>query len=373
MINMLEKRLFQAASSKMLDCPSPLLVFCKDAIKVNCDFIYTTACDVFGSVQPFFAGKVAPDENVFGAVRASSQWGVEVYNEVDLKLALAAKFNSIVADGYFKTVEFLEQCISNQVQSIHADSLEELATIDAISKSFNIKTVVGIRCKTDEHSKMGVSLKEAANSIPFLKRMKYISIEGVHTHPGSHSQGTEKAYSAYRYQAQMVRLLQNEGFPIKYVDIGGGVGELSEFGDVLMAHYKRIKTIFSQLTPCVIYVEPGRGVVGDAGALISHVVSIDREDQLVNVDIAVYPFFATTGATFKYSFLESKKCGSSDLSYSIGGIWPTTCDIIPTEKLYNKIPCDVKKGDRFVLYNAGAYTVDRLAEYSFVPVPIRFI
>lgn len=353
----------------------PTLLFERGRVRSNSKFIYDCAKGIFCKVLPFFAVKVAPIEEVVSVVCEDKSWGCEVYNDNDLELAVKGGCNNIIVDGYFKPHDFLERCINNRVFAINIESVNEAIAINTICRDIGVRCRVGLRCKTSDASKMGFSIHEILEAITILKAMKNIDICGVHTHPGSNSQGTQDAYDAYRYLSNAARVLRDAGFHLEYIDIGGGIGEIALLGGRLRDCFAEVGNIFSDFKDCVYCIESGRGVVGDAGALVCQVVSIDRLDRLVNVNIAVSPYFATTGATFRYAFPGHGNGStlSELLDYSIGGIWPTSRDVISCDALYNKIPADVEVGDNFVLFNAGAYTADRLQEYSFSRIPIMMI
>lgn len=119
-------------------------------------------------------------------------------------------------------------------------------------------------------------------------------------------------------------------------------------------------------------LEPGRALVSDAGILFSKVTSVNHFDKVVNLGIALSPFLCTTSATLEldfpdYLFLEE------GLDYSIAGIWPISSDIITQDRLKLRVPKKIMEGDYVAIYNAGAYVLDRLPEYSFASVDVVFI
>lgn len=351
----------------------PVLLYSRELIRSNSEFIYQSAQKAFGDVVPFYAMKVAPVLDVAIAVGECSQWGGEVYNDSDLDMARDVGFKRVIADGYYKPIRFLEQCVDRDVMAVNVDSVEEAELINKICKERHKRMSLGIRCKISDSSKMGMSYDEVMCAIPLFKKMTNIEVCGVHTHPCSNAQGKPLAYEAYRYEARVAKLLQHNGFHLRYVDIGGGVKEVATHGANLLEHFSRVKDIFCGVCPEEFYIEPGRGVVGDAGALVCKVVSIDRSDKLVNVDIAVYPYLATAGATFDCMFPDSHMKGARLHEFGVGGIWPASIDVIPAEKVNGAIPEDVKAGDRFVLLNAGAYVADKLSDYAFAKIPIAIV
>lgn len=356
-----------------LSSSSSVLLYSRNRIMTNCEFIYQEAKKVFGEIVPFFAMKVAPVLGVAEVIRECPHWGGEVYNDSDLDMAKTVGFEKVIADGYYKPDRFLERCVDCDVLSVNIDSIGEAKLLNEICLSRKKHMRVGIRCKISASSKMGMSYDEVLCAMPMFKQLANIEVCGVHIHPCSNAQGMPLAYDAYRNEARVAWILKQNGFRLRYVDIGGGIKEILAHGTNLQDHFRRIKEIFNGLNPDEYYIEPGRGVVGDAGALVCHVASVDHSDKLINVDIAVYPYLSTTGATFDCLFPDNLSDRLGFLDFGIGGIWPTSIDVIPAEKVRGLIPRDVTRGNRFVLLNAGAYVADRLSDYAFSEIPIKIV
>lgn len=349
------------------------LLIVEKRVRDNVRFFYDLVQKVFPNNICAFATKVAPEKELLKIIREEeNNFGIEVYNDYELKMAIEQGYKKIIVDGYYKSETFLSNCIENNVTTINIASLNELPYIDEISEKKKKTQCVGIRIKTSLDSKVGVSTRQLIEEINQLRLYNHISIEGLHMHIGSNSQNFELNKTYFKELLLALDTCEKANIKIKYIDLGGGYGERIVFGDKLEEYLYSIKQLFSNYKDLTFILEPGRVIVGDAGLLVSSVVSINHYDKILNINITPSPFLFTTGSTFMCNF-PNYVSPDSNLLYSIGGIWPTKEDIIKYELVKNIIPYSIKIGDYFVIYNAGAYTTDRIAEYSFDPIPIVYI
>lgn len=350
-----------------------ILMFNSEHIKYNMKYFKTISNKIFPQNICAFAVKVAPHEKILETIKTTDEsFGVEVYNLSELNMALKMKCPIIVVDGYYKPYELLKKSVENDVFLINVDSFDEIKQLNDISEKLGKCVDIGIRIKENQISKMGISINEIRKRIAELKTYKRVNIVAVHMHPGSNRQDIVKTGPLYSNLLQALDLLVNNGICIKYIDIGGGYGEISNVGCFLEGYLTEIKDIFLKYSDMIFILEPGRALVSDAGILFSKVTSVNHFDKVVNLGIALSPFLCTTSSTLEldfpdYLFLEE------GLDYSIAGIWPISSDIITQDRLKLRVPKKIMEGDYVAIYNAGAYVLDRLPEYSFDSVDVIFI
>lgn len=346
------------------------VLFNRANIEYNVEQFKNITNKVFPKCICTFALKVAPHNEVLGAVK--NKFGVEVYNLSELTTALKAKCSPIVVNGYYKPYLFLKECIENDVFIINVDSYDEIRIINSIAKKMGKRVNVGIRIKKNENSKMGVSITEIRECIAEIKAYTEINIIAVHMHPGSNIQNFLKTKPMYDNLLMALEVLVENNFDIKYVNIGGGYGEFSCMGKNLEEYLYKIKHLFCKFDNITFILEPGRVLVADAGILFTKVVSVNHYDKIINVAIALSPFLCTTNATLDLDFPDHVML-NEQCDYSIAGIWPISNDIIKKERIHCTVPKSIKSGDYLVIYNAGAYVLDRLDEYSFEKIEVEFL
>jgi diaminopimelate decarboxylase len=102
-----------------------------------------------------------------------------------------------------------------------------------------------------------------------------IEIAGLHTHVGSQIMDVEPLRRAAAAIAGLARELRSDGIPIEHLDVGGGLG-ISYDGTPAPS----VQDYAAAILPVVrdsglsIVLEPGRHIVGPAGALLTRVVDV---------------------------------------------------------------------------------------------------
>ena len=124
-----------------------------------------------------------------------------------------------------------------------------------------------------------------------------------------------------------------------------------------------------------IFVEPGRSVVGDAGVLVSEVISIGRKSSSsdvawVFVDIGKFGgLIETLDETIKYPIFAEKQARKMQDVILAG----PTCDSVDIlyENFKYQLPENLKAKDRIYFFSAGAYTTSYSAiKFNGIP-PLR--
>src|SRR5262249_35702505 len=129
-----------------------------------------------------------------------------------------------------------------------------------------------------EH-KFGVDILKAPEIYREASAHKYLDVAGVSVHIGSQITQVEPFAAAMQRVAQLVRQLAGQGHKIRYVDAGGGLG-ISYQKDAQFDFEERAQqyanAIISALKGLKIHLllEPGRTIIGPAGALLARVLYV---------------------------------------------------------------------------------------------------
>lgn len=114
-----------------------------------------------------------------------------------------------------------------------------------------------------------------------------------------------------------------------------------------------------------LYLEPGRGLVGEAGILVSEVVSVAKKSKTdlkrwVYTDVGIFNgLMETLGESIKYPAYTEKTGLTGDVILA-----GPTCDSLDImyEHFKYQLPLSLESGDRIYWLSAGAYT----ASYSAI-------
>jgi diaminopimelate decarboxylase len=218
--------------------------------------------------------------------------GIDIVSGGELYRALAAHIpgNKIVFSGVGKNEEEIKAAIQSQILMINAESEEELSAIAKIARKMRKEVPLSIRVnpqidpKTHPYittglkkNKFGVIRDDAFKLYKKMKEEKYLIPAGISSHIGSQILELGPFKEAVRSLKDMVDQLKQDGIPLKYIDIGGGLG--ITYKDELPPHpddYAR--TIEEELkdTDLTLILEPGRVLVGNSGIFVTKLLYVKK-------------------------------------------------------------------------------------------------
>ncbi len=217
--------------------------------------------------------------------------------------------------------------------------------------------------------KFGCEPAYAADILEFAHRQGLIA-HGVSFHVGSQQHNIEAWDRALASTAAVFRACAERGITLTTVNLGGGfparyvrkTPKLESYGKAI---FRSLRKHFGNAVPETI-VEPGRGLVGNAGMIEAEVVLIAKrspEDEVrwVYLDIGKFHGLAETiDESIRYPIRTAKD--RDDTSPCI--IAGPTCDSVDVlyEKTPDPLPVSLAIGDKVLIEAAGAYT----ATYSSV-------
>jgi len=211
--------------------------------------------------------------------------------EIDVALRAGFIPPEIVFTGVGKTPAELVQAIDLGVKTINAESEGELERIDAIARSRQVRARVAVRVNPDidarshphistglKTNKFGVSIEEAHELCLKMRDRAGLEIVGLHTHVGSQIMDVEPLRRAAFAIVELARGLASDGLAIEHLDLGGGLG-ISYDGAVAPtpAEYAAALLPAVRDSGVSIILEPGRNILGPAGALVTRVVDIKEQ------------------------------------------------------------------------------------------------
>ena len=208
--------------------------------------------------------------------------------EIDVALRAGYIPSQIVFTGVGKTDAELAQAIDLDVKTINAESAGELARIDAIARGRGARARVALRVNPDidaqSHphistgrgiNKFGIPLSEVRALCRSVRSRTGIAIVGLHVHVGSQILDLEPLRRAATALVTLARELRDDGITVEHLDLGGGLG-ISYQGQPAptAADYAAALLPIVRDSAASIILEPGRAIVGPAGALVATVVDI---------------------------------------------------------------------------------------------------
>ena len=210
----------------------------------------------------------------------------------EIQVAQRAGFSAadVVFTGVGKTPDELAYAVAAGVGVINAESPGELDRIAAIARAQGRRAAVALRVNPDidalshpnistglKTNKFGVALHEARALYRERRDVESLSFVGVHIHIGSQITTPEPLRRAAAALVDLALALKDDGFSLHHVDVGGGLG-ITYDGREVMTPTDYAAAVLPELRRAGIPVvlEPGRALLGHAGALVSRVVDIKQ-------------------------------------------------------------------------------------------------
>jgi arginine decarboxylase len=224
-------------------------------------------------------------------------FGLEVGSKPELFAGLALQNqmgNLIVCNGY-KDAEFIKMAMLGiklgRTVIMVVEKLEELRQIIAISKQMGVEPLIGVRTRllskgagrwassAGENAKFGLSTAEILAAAEMLKAENLSHcFKLLHFHIGSQVPDILTVKKAVQEAARLYAKLQKMGFPVSYLDVGGGLGV--DYDGSRSAFESSINYTLQEYTNDVVYyigdvcdaeAVPHPDIISESGrALVAH-------------------------------------------------------------------------------------------------------
>jgi ornithine decarboxylase len=323
--------------------------------------------------------KALPDSRVFYAVKANpapeilklladlgSSFDCASIAEIDMARAAGATPDRISYGNTIKKERDIAAAYARGIRLFAVDSFEET---DKVARAAPTSRVFcRILCANDG-AEWPLSRKFGCEPEMAIRVLEHAHRAGLHAygisfHVGSQQPNTEAWDAALKASAEIFRTLSERGIQLRMVNLGGGfpakylkkVPLVKQYGRAI---HSALRRHFGNRIPETI-IEPGRGLVGDAGIIKAEVVLISRKakddaTRWVYLDIGKFGGLAETmDEAIRYPIRTARDRGAKAPCIIAG----PTCDSV--DVLYEKAPYDLPVslsiGDEVLIEGTGAYT-----------------
>lgn len=200
----------------------------------------------------------------------------------------------VVFSGVGKTAHEMDSALRAGILMFNVESEAELRLLQQRAELAGVRARFALRVNPDvfaethpyistgmQAHKFGIGIELARAVYAQAKQSDWLTAVGVSVHIGSQIRQVEPFGAALQRVVQLVRQLRTDGHAIEYVDAGGGLG--IEYADgtfdpaeQVTAYTRVLEQALGGLKNVHLILEPGRFLVGQAGALVSRVVYIKR-------------------------------------------------------------------------------------------------
>ena len=283
----------------------------------------------------------------------------------------------VVFSGVGKTTAEMDQALEAGILLFNVESQPELERLAERARRRKITARFGVRVNPDvaaethphiatglHRHKFGLTLDAAAQLYRDSLRHKWLEAAGISFHIGSQILDTEPFGEAVARVASLVRELRAEGLPIRYFDIGGGLGIAyrgDEIAPSVPLYAKAVQTALKSLNCCLL-MEPGRRLVAAAGTLVTEVLYVKENAgrTFVITDAGNNDLIRPTLYSAYHEIVPVKKPGKSRQRVDVVGPICETGDFFARDREL----ASVEAGDLLAILDAGAYGFSLASNYN---------
>ncbi|HZZ40435.1 MAG TPA: diaminopimelate decarboxylase [Acidobacteriaceae bacterium] len=217
-----------------------------------------------------------------------------------------------------------------------------------------------------EH-KFGIDIRKARRV--YRRASKFLEAAGVSVHIGSQIRSAEPFGSAAERVSKLIGDLRRDGHGIRFMDIGGGLG-IEYHHDKPFDPAEKVAQYAAALVPVVqaagdlkLLLEPGRFLVGQAGALLTRVLYVKKNGTktFVITDAAMNDLIRPAlYQAFHEIVPVQASMGRQKITVDVVGPVCETGDFLARDRPLEK----VKAGGLVAVLDTGAYGMSLASNYN---------
>jgi diaminopimelate decarboxylase len=220
--------------------------------------------------------------------------GLDLVSGGELYRALQAGADpaKIVYSGVGKREDEIDFALRTGILMFNVESDQELLAINARAERMGVKAGIALRVNPDvnpqthphistglRENKFGIQVEASLAAYRHAATLKHLDIRGISCHIGSQVTKLSPFIDALERIKTLYRRLREEGIPIRYLDLGGGLGiTYDQEAPPHPSEYARAIIAAASELDCTFIFEPGRVIVGNAGILVTRVLYTKQND-----------------------------------------------------------------------------------------------
>ncbi len=322
--------------------------------------------------------------------KAGAGFDIVSGGELERVLTVGGRPERVIFSGVGKSAAEMRRALEVGIGCFNVESLSEARQLADVARLSGRRAPVSLRVNPDvdarthpyiatglAESKFGVAYGEAIDAYRAMAAMPELSIVGVDCHIGSQLLAAEPLLDSLDKLIPLVDALDDAGIDISHLDLGGGIG--IRYGDegsgesIDVADY--LHRVFARVDgwrearhggkPIRLLFEPGRSLVGNAGALLTRtlVLKPGATKNFAIVDAAMNDLLRPALYEAWHRVVPVRR--SSDLpamSWDLVGPVCESGDWLARARLLS-----LAEGDLLALLSAGAYGMAMASNYNSRP------
>ena len=230
--------------------------------------------------------------------RAGAGFDIVSGGELERVLAAGGDASTVIFSGVGKTRDEMSRALDVGIRCFNVESTSEIAQLAAVARDVGKRAPVSLRINPDvdakthpyistglRESKFGIAYADALDAYRRACDEPSLDVRGVDCHIGSQLLDDAPLVEALDKLLELIDRLDAAGIALEHLDLGGGIGIL--YGDEaagqhaidvsdhlarVVGHVDRWQAERPTRRRLKLLFEPGRSLVGNAGALIARVL-----------------------------------------------------------------------------------------------------
>jgi diaminopimelate decarboxylase len=309
--------------------------------------------------------------------------GADIVSGFELRAALRAGFSPdrIVFSGVGKTDEEIAAGLDAGIGEFNAESEEEVARLSTLAAARGRRAALTLRVNPDidarshpyistglRDNKFGVDIAGAPGILARARALPGIDVAGVQCHIGSQIRSLEPPRQAVAALVELTRRLLGEGYTLRTIDIGGGLGINYEEGTG-----PEVAEFAAEVVPLLrglgltVLLEPGRSLVARAGVLLTRVLYVKENHgkRFVIVDAGMNDLLRPALYKAHHRIEPVQARGRESRLVDVVGPVCETADAFARDRELET----VEPGELLAIRDTGAYGFVMASTYNMRPRP----
>lgn len=297
-------------------------------------------------------------------ILANEGCGFDVVSAGELQRCFEAGISGekIIFSGVGKSEQEIALAISSDIYSINAESVSEINRISKVAGEIGKVAPLGIRINPDisiasheyiqtgkKDDKFGIDLRDALTVIKKVLNLPNLELKGIACHIGSQISDLDFFKKAAASMLEILNETDALNINLSFIDMGGG-------GGITYIDEKHLdpKEIIEQIEKVLherselLVLEPGRSIVGNAGALVTRIEYL--KSSFAIVDAGMNDLIRPALYKAKHKVIDVNLSLAKKKSLKVVGPICESGDYLSQETELNSV-----EGDLIAVLGAGAY------------------
>lgn len=296
--------------------------------------------------------------------------------ELQRVLHAGGQAERIIFSGVGKTREDMRLALKQNIACFNVESEAELRQLSSVATDLDCNANISLRVNPDvdakthpyistglKENKFGVAIEDAPRLYQLAQKLPGISIVGVDCHIGSQLTEMAPFMDALDRLLLLIDQLAEFDIHITHLDLGGGIGVRyrEEQPPAIDDYIARVKARLGDRQLTLLF-EPGRSIVGNAGALLTEVIYLKpgEHKNFAIVDAAMNDNIrpALYQAWQEIRIIDERK-DAEEKRWDIVGPVCETADFLAKDR-----QLALSTGTRLAMMSSGAYCFVMASNYN---------